>query len=273
MRGGPLANTARNALRPGYAGVIGRKAVGRFRRRERTSAEALAWARSVQASGGGVCKALDETLWHEALRFRAEVQRRVDELSRQLDTTVGYGVRADLLYFMVRWLRPTVVVETGVAYGYSSFTILSALAQNGHGRLWSSDFPFFRDRDPERIIGALVPAELRTNWTLHTRGDARNLPAILREVDTIDLLHYDSDKSYAGRRRAFDTLLPRLAPGGVVLMDDIEDNTFFRDHVTMRAPTTDCEVMGDGKHFVGAIGLAAAASARAAARGEMTGDT
>jgi predicted O-methyltransferase YrrM len=255
MRRDSVTNSLRNVLRPGYAQVIGRKALNRVSRRDKTGDEACAWAQAHSTTAAAVCEALAPDLWAEAVDFRQTVKDRADELSDELGTKVGYGARSDLLYFVTRWMRPQVVVETGVAYGYSSFTVLSALARNGGGRLYSSDFPFFRERDPEQLVGSMVPPAMRDGWVLLTKGDDANLPVILEQIDRIDLLHYDSDKSYAGRRRAFDLLLPHLASDGAVVMDDIEDNTFFRDHVTTTAPTSDYEVIGQGKHFVGAIGL------------------
>src|SRR5665213_1629896 len=46
---------------------------------------------------------------------------------------------AVFLYLLVRLRRPSLVVETGVANGISSTSILLALAKNGHGRLVSID--------------------------------------------------------------------------------------------------------------------------------------
>ncbi len=45
------------------------------------------------------------------------------------------------LWCLVRHLRPTKTVETGVAHGISSRVILEALERSGHGRLWSIDPP------------------------------------------------------------------------------------------------------------------------------------
>src|SRR3712207_8827457 len=56
-------------------------------------------------------------------------------------------------------------------------------------------FPYFRIADPEKYVGYLVPDELKARWTLYTKGDRRNLPQILRPGRTLDLVHYDSDKT------------------------------------------------------------------------------
>lgn len=47
----------------------------------------------------------------------------------------------------------------------------------------------------------------------------------------VDLSHYDSDKSHFGRRSAMSYVEPRLSPGALVLMDDVQDNWFFREYV------------------------------------------
>ncbi len=257
VRPNSVTNVLRNALKPGYARVIGRKALGRMSPRERSGDAARDWAQSVRVSAAAVCRAIDASLWEEAVEFGGVAKARAEALSLELGQAVGFGARADLLYFVTRWHRPEIVVETGVAFGYSSFTVLSAMQRNGTGRLFSSDFPFFREHDPEQLVGAMVPADMRDGWTLLTAGDDENLPRILADIGTsgaIDLLHYDSDKSYAGRRRAMDLLEPRLAPHGVLLMDDIEDNTFFRDHVAT-LPAGGYHVIGHGGHYVGALGL------------------
>ena len=89
--------------------------------------------------------------------------------------------------------------------------------------------------------------------TLRLEGDRRNLPAILEEVTSVDLFHYDSDKTYAGRQYAVDLVTGRLAPGGIVAMDDIQDNLFFRDWASGTGKPM--LVLGSSTAFVGAVGL------------------
>ena len=44
----------------------------------------------------------------------------------------------------------------------------------------------------------------------------------------------------------------RLRPTSIVVMDDIEDNTFFRDYA---ATNPKAKVIGHSSHFIGTIGL------------------
>jgi predicted O-methyltransferase YrrM len=252
-----ISSLARNLLRPGYARVIVGKVRSRFTDDARTAAEALDWYAQRRVRPVDYFAAIDPALADETARFGESVRARAAEVSAQVGFEVDSAGRYELLYFLTRLHRPRTIVETGVAYGYSSLAFLRALERNGDGgRLWSSDFPFFRMADPERFVGIMVPDELRDSWSLRTKGDGANLPEILTEVDRIDLFHYDSDKSARGREFGCDLVLPRLASDGVFLMDDIQDNGWFKHHVERRG--LECVVFGgSNRAFVGAVGVAA----------------
>lgn len=247
------SNLARNLLRPGYAKVVVQKLLRRVDPKERTRADAVAWASQHRVAPATWCTGIDAELWAETKEFGSELRARAKQLREETGQRIGGGARAELLYFLTRHTRPEVVVETGVAAGFSSTAFLTAMQRNGTGRLYSSDFPYFRSENPEEYVGILVPQELRTDWTLLLKGDAENLPLILEQVDRIDFYHYDSDKTYAGRRFGMDVVADKLAPGAVVMMDDIVDNVFFRDYVTER--NEPFLVFGTGEHCVGALNL------------------
>ena len=249
-----FTHTVRNALRPGYAKVMVQKVTRRLSPKERTRRDAIDWAAQYRVAPRAWCEAKDPALAAEAREFVTALRERAEHLRSETGQRIGGGARAELLYFLTRYTRPEVVVETGVAAGFSSMAFLSAMERNGTGRLYSSDFPYFRADNPEDYVGILVPAELRTNWTLLLKGDEVNLPQILAQIDHIDFYHYDSDKSYAGRRYGMDVVAAKLAPNATVMMDDIVDNVFFRDYVTARDEPF--IVFGAGEHCVGAVNLA-----------------
>jgi predicted O-methyltransferase YrrM len=101
-------------------------------------------------------------------------------------------------------------------------------------------------------IGAAVPPELYDRWTLLRGVDRDKLPKALRMAgDKLVLAHYDSDKSYLGRRWAYRRIWERLQPGGLLISDDIEDNTAFMDFSqALRQPAV---VVKKGGGFVGVI--------------------
>jgi predicted O-methyltransferase YrrM len=198
-------------------------------------------------------RSISPQLWSEAVAFAESLREKGAAKLAALPVKLGGGARCDLLYFLTRFLRPHVVVETGVAAGYSTQAILKAIEANGSGRLYSSDFPYFRLHQPERYIGILVDDNLKANWELFTSGDARNLRQIVSKIDRVDLIHYDSDKTYRGRKSALKILQPLLSQNTVTVMDDIQDNSFFYDYV--RGTPRPWRVFDSGEKLVGLIGL------------------
>jgi len=136
-----------------------------------------------------------------------------------------------LIYAAARLCGARAAVETGVAYGWSSLAILAALSDNGGGRLASVDMPYPRMNN-ERFVGIAVPDDLRAHWTLIRLPDRNGLKHAIESLGgSIDFAHYDSDKSYYGRDFAYPLIWDALAPGGVFISDDIEDNLRFAEFV------------------------------------------
>jgi len=197
-------------------------------------AENMAWLKSHQQDFAIYAQQLNSELWQEALTYSEQLSAHADGVLSKLNVTLGGGGFYPLIYFITRYRKPNTILETGVAAGYSSHAFLSAIEQNRNegsdvGTLHSSDFPYFRLENPEKYIGILVPDTLKPHWHLHIDGDAKNLPRILDSVSQVDLFHYDSDKRYAGRQKAMELVSLKLADGGLVIMDDIHDNTFFME--------------------------------------------
>ena len=138
-------------------------------------------------------------------------------------------------YLLCRLIQPSVVVETGVAYGVSSAFILRALEENGRGTLHSVDLPPLR-RGAEKFWGIAVPERLRSRWRLHRGASARVLPRLLGEMGTVDLFVHDSLHTLGNMRREFESVWPYLRTGGALLADDVERNRAFGE-LRLRAPS------------------------------------
>jgi predicted O-methyltransferase YrrM len=148
--------------------------------------------------------------------------------------------RLRLLYGCVRVLRPRAVVETGVFDGVSTSVILKALADDGGGgRLVSIDLPArapvpgstdkmaVTTLPPGQPSGWLVPDALRERWTLR-EGSARELlPSVLSALGVVDAFFHDSLHTAAHMTWEWDVVWPALAPGGLLLSDDVFWSTAF----------------------------------------------
>lgn len=224
-----IRNILINFIKPNYAIVILRKLLKRL---ERDSAsEALIWAEKNKTDMDAFFKKINPDLWTEARDEFSNVKKYAARKLSSIEPDLGGGGSFPLLYFLCRHHKPDVVVETGVAAGWSSVAFLSAMQKNKKGMLYSSDFPYFRLKNPEKYIGVLVKKELRESWVLDITGDSNALPKIAGKIEKLDIFHYDSDKSLSGRKFALNELNEKFHARSLIIMDDIQDNIFFRDFV------------------------------------------
>lgn len=159
-------------------------------------------------------------------KFPSEFSKAL-EIQNSCPIKMGGAGALELIYYACEFTAAKNVVETGVAYGWSSFASLKSLSKRS-GTLYSSDMPYL-GQDGDKYVGCIVPENLKNNWKLIRSADRESLPKILKECNEIDVIHYDSDKSYMGMIWAYETLYPRLRKGGVFISDDINDNSAFQD--------------------------------------------
>jgi len=222
-----------------------------------TSVEAIKWAKSnVKQTTEEFCKSIDVLLYDEVQSDTRLIEKEARENLSKLNISFGGRGNFILLYFLIRKYKLLNIVETGVAAGWSSLAILKALKKNNNGHLYSSDFPYFRLKNPEKYIGYLAKNESnKNNWFLDIRGDDKALPEITKLIGNknIDLFHYDSDKSYSGRSNALKLIGSNLSSKTIIIFDDIQNNLHFKDYVEENK--LDFHVIDfDGK-FVGITGL------------------
>ena len=181
-------------------------------------------------------------------QFPQEYQNAL-EIQNNCPIKMGGAGALELLFAACEFTKAKSVVETGVAYGWSSFAALTSLEKR-NGELYSSDMPYL-GQDGDQYVGCIVPQHLKNNWKLFRHADRESLPKILKETQQIDVVHYDSDKSYEGMKWAYETLFPYVNKGGIFISDDINDNSAFQDFCEQQniEPTV---VEFEGK-FVGVI--------------------
>jgi len=185
-----------------------------------------ALARLDAASGLRVSRFMEEP----ALKLLAEAMRtRIAGLDPSTDIPAAHNADpalARFCYAACRALEPAVVVETGVAHGVTSAFVLEALNLNGKGTLHSVDLPPL-GRDTDRLVGGLIPHELKKRWRLHRGVSGRLLPALMEELGRVDLFVHDSLHTYRNIRRELDIVTPSLARPSVVIADDAGGNAAF----------------------------------------------
>jgi hypothetical protein len=161
----------------------------------------------------------------------AEIQERARAVSASGPFPSFYSAGPQLARFcfaVCRAVRPTTVVETGVAYGVTTAFILAALEMNGHGQLHSVDRPPWVPGG-ESHVGAAIPERLKGRWTLHSGSSKRVLPGLLSELGAVDVFVRDSLYTYRTVKRELRAAEPWLSSTSVVMADDLGRSAGFRD--------------------------------------------
>lgn len=140
------------------------------------------------------------------------------------------------LYAIVRLLRPTHVVESGVSSGLSTAHILMALRKNRKGTLHSMDLPAYQ-KDAKRRRGELswsippgrgsgwaIPLRLKEGWDLRQGRSEDFLPNLLRELPEVDLYCHDSPWTPRHLAFEFEAIRPHLHAGSIVVADNTDVN-------------------------------------------------
>jgi hypothetical protein len=146
--------------------------------------------------------------------------------------TYGHYSDADAALARAVWctvvhLRPDTIVETGVARGITSRVILEALEENGRGRLSSVDLPHPFERALRSETGIAVPPRLWPRWSYIKGSSRRRLPGLLRGLRQVDVFVHDSLHTARNTRFEMGRVGRVLAPGGVMLVDDISTHQGF----------------------------------------------
>jgi predicted O-methyltransferase YrrM len=168
--------------------------------------------------------------------FIKEIAAKAGAKRGIFDFNMCMVLRAPTLYVLCRLLKPEVVVETGVADGFSSAFILYALEANQKGKLYSIDLPNQEGQEIKggRQTGWLVPEDLKGRWEL-TLGDSRKeLPALCDRLKNIDIFYHDSDHSYENMTFEFNSVFGNIKSKGLIVSDDITDNNAFNDFAFLK---------------------------------------
>lgn len=191
--------------------------------------EAIAWCKSQSISEKDF---IENVLKMPYVPFEKLFQDEfAGALQAQAKAPVKMGGAGSLsvIYYINEFTTAKSSVETGVAYGWSSFAALASLVQR-NGILYSSDMPYITQNQSSDFVGCVIPDRYKNNWKLFRFADKESLPKIFDQCSSFDVVHYDSDKTYDGRMWAYKILWEKLRKGGIFMSDDIGDNAAFKDY-------------------------------------------
>lgn len=216
--------------RPDLYPELGRKIIknifnrnAAFKGKEKT----ISWASTIAVSQSEAIQLLfGKEMQPFSEMFSVDFQNAVQK-EQSCPIKMGGAGALELIYYACEFAQAKNVLETGVAYGWSSFAALQSISSR-NGTLYSSDMPYL-GQDGDQFVGYVVPEKLKENWKLFRFADRESLPKIFAENSVFDVVHYDSDKAYEGMSWAYEMLYQHLREGGVFISDDINDNSAFQD--------------------------------------------
>lgn len=122
-----------------------------------------------------------------------------------------------ILYILIRYFKPLIVIETGVAAGISSTIILSALLRNEKGVLNSVDIT--------HKVGELIPRDLRVNWKLTVLNRSRK-SEFIRFTSTLEecsIFVHDSDHSISWQIFELNSICDAFPSVKTMIFDDVNE--------------------------------------------------
>lgn len=198
--------------------------------KEQTTNESTNWCKMNCISQENALEILTEKSNFKNVRdIYTEIFKESDRRVESIPVKMGGEGAISLIYHLMKHLNPKNVLETGVAYGWSSLSILLALKDSPDAKLISNDMPYV-SMGNEDFVGSVVPVELKSHWELQRLPDVTGIPMALKKFNgVLEFVHYDSDKSYTGRTWATPLLWNALQKGGILMVDDINDNIAFKE--------------------------------------------
>jgi hypothetical protein len=163
------------------------------------------------------------------------------------DSIYDLGPGASALVFILCLIStPKKIIETGVAAGFSSNVILSALEKNNHGTLVSLDIT---DK-----VGELIDADLKNRWSLEVLPPYKRLAAfnsfLERNYETTMFLH-DSDHSVSWQISEFQGVMDWLPSIKYIIFDDISSGLI--GYIQENYPHLEIHLIDEGRKYSGFV--------------------
>lgn len=147
--------------------------------------------------------------WQEWMRY-------IDHI----DTSSSHPDTWDFLCELVRGLKAKVIVEAGTYRGHATFAMAESLRRDDQeGHVWTADIEDF-------AIGDVLEAMGLAGRVTFFRGRFEDMLATV--PDPIDLAFIDASEPDNARYRidCLERVWLRLAPNGIVVMDDCADDAW-----------------------------------------------
>jgi len=196
-----------------------------------------------------------------------EPDRYLDETMRTLSETIAdaapYWDMCCALAAYAELRRPRNYLEIGVRRGRSASIVASFQPDVSLYLfdMWHPDYAGVPNPGPEFVREQLSRVGHRGKSRFIDGRSQQTVPAFFQEPDcppAFDLITVDGDHRDAGARADLDSVMPRLAVGGMLIFDDINHPTYPTLYDTWRAFVADHPELVVHENRVDATGTAIA---------------
>ena len=140
----------------------------------------------------------------------------IDEAIKDKLHATGWAATTygNLLYGLVRALKPTVAVEIGTYKGFSALCIAKALHENENGLLHTVD-------SNSKFSSKGIPDSLLCRIRHHKMNSvSQEFYALLASLELVDFAFIDGNHSYSYSSRDFKAVYPCISEGGIIALHD-----------------------------------------------------
>jgi len=143
------------------------------------------------------------------------------DVRAHFEMTSSFGHKGRILASIIRFMRCRHCLELGTAYGMSALFMLEALSVQGPDtRLTTVEGSELQ----YRIAAGLLESRYRDRVVCEYGWTSQVLPRLAKTLGPVDFIFHDAGHSKKDYVNDFQAALPLLAPGAVVLFDDINWN-------------------------------------------------
>ncbi len=129
------------------------------------------------------------------------------------------GMGRELLYHIVRTMRPQNIIEVGTYFAGTSELLARALWENGEGVLHTTD-PFGASRCPGII--ASWPSDLQNHVRYHALNSMEFFTKLENEQVSLDFAFIDGNHDFEFAYFDLCSAARLLRPGGIICLDNVE---------------------------------------------------
>ena len=167
---------------------------------------------------------------------------------KKLDYKMGGMAHLNLIYNLIKHYKSQKILETGVAFGWS--TLVFILAKKNHSTLTSVDLSY-PTKSSYKFVGRALPSNFKKKFILLRGIDYYFLKFFNNQKKYFDFIHYDSDKSYLGRKKNYELIWKILKKKGCFVSDDISDNPAFYEFVKFNK--LNYYILSSNSKFIGVV--------------------